>query len=346
MKKILILLILLLITGTSVWFFSKDGSENNENNAILYGNVDLRQVDLAFLISERIDSVLVDEGDIVIPGQKLATLETVRLQQAVNEARQTTEAARQNYLRIKNGPRTEEIAQAKANVQAAEATLNNAVIRSKRLIALAESQSISRQDADDAIASRQVAAANLDVARKQLELLLAGSRKEDIAQALAQYHQAKAALTIKEQNINDAALYAPSHGVVRKRLLEKGDMASPQKPVYNLSLNQSKWVRAYLTESQLGKVKPGFSATVHNDSFPDINFKGTVGFISSVAEFTPKNVETPELRTALVYEVRIIVDDPDNKLRLGAPATVSIPLSQNNDLQTQLPHATKINHIN
>ena len=98
------------------------------------------------------------------------------------------------------------------------------------------------------------------------------------------------------------------------------------KPVYNLSLNHTKWVRAYLTESQLGKVKPGFSATVHNDSFPDTDFKGTVGFISSVAEFTPKNVETPDLRTALVYEVRIIVDDPDNRLRLGAPATVTIPL--------------------
>lgn len=160
--------------------------------------MDLRQVDLAFLISERIDSVLVDEGDTVVPGQKLATLETVRLQQAADEARQTAEAARQNYLRVKNGPRAEEIAQARANVQAAEATLNNAGVRSKRLVALAETKSISRQEADDAIASQQVAAANLDVARKQLELLLAGSRVEDIAQALAQYNQAKANLTIRE----------------------------------------------------------------------------------------------------------------------------------------------------
>ena len=286
------------------------------------------QVDLAFLISERIDSVLVDEGDTVVPGQKLATLETVRLQQAVDEARQTTEAARQNYLRVKNGPRAEEIAQARSNVQAAEATLNNAAVRSKRLVALADTKSISRQEADDAVASQQVAAANLDVARKQLELLLAGSRVEDIAQSLAQYNQAKANLVIREQNLKDAVLYAPGNAVVRNRILEKGDMASPQKPVYNLSLNHTKWVRAYLTESQLGKVKPGFSATVHNDSFPDTDFKGTVGFISSVAEFTPKNVETPDLRTALVYEVRIIVDDPDNRLRLGAPATVTIPLDQ------------------
>ena len=315
MKKLVILLVLLAAAGTAAWLIYRKTPSGPEDKAVLYGNVDLRQVDLAFLISERIDSVLVDEGDTVVPGQKLATLETVRL--------------RQNYLRVKNGPRAEEIAQARANVQAAEATLNNAGMRSKRLEALAETKSISRQEADDAIASRQVAAANLDVARKQLELLLAGSREEDVAQALAQYNQAKASLTIREQNLKDAVLYAPGNGVVRNRILEKGDMASPQKPVYNISLNHTKWVRAYLTESQLGKVKPGFSATVRNDSFPDTGFKGTVGFISSVAEFTPKNVETPDLRTALVYEVRIIVDDPDNRLRLGAPATVTIPLDQN-----------------
>ena len=292
MKKLVILLVLLAAAGTAAWLIYRKTPSGPEDKAVLYGNVDLRQVDLAFLISERIDSVLVDEGDTVVPGQKLATLETVRLRQAADEARQIAEAARQNYLRVKNGPRAEEIA-------------------------------------DDAIASRQVAAANLDVARKQLELLLAGSREEDVAQALAQYNQAKASLTIREQNLKDAVLYAPGNGVVRNRILEKGDMASPQKPVYNISLNHTKWVRAYLTESQLGKVKPGFSATVRNDSFPDTGFKGTVGFISSVAEFTPKNVETPDLRTALVYEVRIIVDDPDNRLRLGAPATVTIPLDQN-----------------
>ena len=320
MKKLVILLVLLAAAGTAAWLIYRKTPSGPEDKAVLYGNVDLRQVDLAFLISERIDSVLVDEGDTVVPGQKLATLETVRLRQAADEARQIAEAARQNYLRVKNGPRAEEIAQARANVQAAEATLNNAGMRSKRLEALAETKSISRQEADDAVASRQVAAANLDVARKQLELLLAGSREEDVAQALAQYNQAKASLTIREQNLKD---------VVRNRILEKGDMASPQKPVYNISLNHTKWVRAYLTESQLGKVKPGFSATVRNDSFPDTGFKGTVGFISSVAEFTPKNVETPDLRTALVYEVRIIVDDPDNRLRLGAPATVTIPLDQN-----------------
>lgn len=328
MKKLAIILFLLCAAGMTTWFIYREDTSQPEHEAVLYGNVDLRQVDLAFLISERIDSVLVDEGDTVSAGQKLATLETIRLQQAVNEARETAEAARQNYLRVKHGPRPEEIAQARANVEAARATLNNAKLRSTRLGALAKTNSISRQEADDAAASEQVASANLDVADKQLELLLAGSRVEDIAQAQAQYQQAQTMLIIKEQNLKDAVLYAPCNAVVRNRILEKGDMASPQKPVYNLSLNHTKWVRAYLTETQLGKIQPGFSATVHNDSFPGTNFPGTIGFISSVAEFTPKNVETPELRTALVYEVRIIVEDPDNQLRLGAPATVTIPLDQ------------------
>ncbi|MFR4222361.1 MAG: hypothetical protein ACLT38_00670 [Akkermansia sp.] len=167
MKKLVILLVLLAAAGTAVWLIYRKTPSGPEDKAVLYGNVDLRQVDLAFLISERIDSVLVDEGDTVVPGQKLATLETVRLRQAADEARQIAEAARQNYLRVKNGPRAEEIAQARANVQAAEATLNNAGMRSKRLEALAATKSISRQEADDAVASRQVAAANLDVARKR-----------------------------------------------------------------------------------------------------------------------------------------------------------------------------------
>ena len=150
MKKLVILLVLLAAAGTAVWLIYRKTPSGPEDKAVLYGNVDLRQVDLAFLISERIDSVLVDEGDTVVPGQKLATLETVRLRQAADEARQIAEAARQNYLRVKNGPRAEEIAQARANVQAAEATLNNAGMRSKRLEALAATKSISRQEADDA----------------------------------------------------------------------------------------------------------------------------------------------------------------------------------------------------
>jgi HlyD family secretion protein len=115
--------------------------------------------------------------------------------------------------------------------------------------------------------------------------------------------------------------------VVRSRLLEPGDMATPQRPVFALALAQPKWVRVYVSETDLGKVKPGMTARVVTDSHPDHPLQGKVGYISSVAEFTPKSVQTEELRTSLVYEVRVVVEDSGNVLRLGQPATVRIALA-------------------
>jgi HlyD family secretion protein len=127
------------------------------------------------------------------------------------------------------------------------------------------------------------------------------------------------------QQLADAELVAPADAVVRTRLMEPGEMASPQKPVFSLAVIDPKWVRAYLAEADLGKLQMGTPASVVIDSFPDQRFVGWVGFVSPVAEFTPKNVETEELRTSLVYEVRVFVKDPDNQLHLGSPATVYVP---------------------
>jgi HlyD family secretion protein len=121
---------------------------------------------------------------------------------------------------------------------------------------------------------------------------------------------------------------APVDGVVRTRLMEPGEMASPQQPVFSLAIIDPKWVRAYVSEPDLGKVRPGMAAFVAVDSFPDRRFDGWVGFVSPVAEFTPKAVQTEELRTSLVYEVRVFVQDPSDSLRLGMPATVYLPLDQ------------------
>ena len=105
-------------------------------------------------------------------------------------------------------------------------------------------------------------------------------------------------------------------------------MASPQKPVYSLAITDPKWIRAYVSEPDLGKVQPRMKASIMVDSFPDQRFEGWVGFISPVAEFTPKSVQTSELRTSLVYEVRVFVSDPTDVLRLGMPATVYLPLAR------------------
>ena len=128
--------------------------------------------------------------------------------------------------------------------------------------------------------------------------------------------------------LRDAESAAPMDAVIRTRILEPGDMSSPQKPAFSLAIVDPKWVRAYVTEKNLGRVHPGMAAAVAVDSFPNQRFDGWVGFISPVAEFTPKPVETTELRTSLVYEVRVFVKDPDDQLRLGMPATVFLDLGQ------------------
>jgi HlyD family secretion protein len=145
--------------------------------------------------------------------------------------------------------------------------------------------------------------------------------------ANAKVNASKAQLAILQQQLNDADLYAPTNATVRTRVLEPGEMASPQRPVLALAMTDPKWVRVYVVESDLGKLRPGMAATVSVDGFPNRPFQGWVGFISSMAEFTPKNIETAELRTSLVYEVRVFVKDPLDVMRLGMPATVHLPLS-------------------
>ena len=146
----------------------------------------------------------------------------------------------------------------------------------------------------------------------------------DIAAAEAQLKASEAQLAQLRHQIDLGRLRAPTDAVVRSRLREPGDMVTSQVPVFTLALTKPKWVRVYVGEPDLGKIKPGMAAQVFTDSHPDRPIAGKVGYISSVAEFTPKSVQTEELRTSLVYEVRVVVEDPGNVLRLGQPATVRL----------------------
>ncbi len=146
-----------------------------------------------------------------------------------------------------------------------------------------------------------------------------------------------------QHDLKDASLYAPCDGVVQNRILEVGDMASPQNTVYTVALTDPVWVRAYVAEPDLGKVFEGMQAKVITDSFPDKTYEGWVGFISPTAEFTPKPVETRELRTNLVYQIRVFVKNPENELRLGMPATVKIRLDQSRSDKAAVPAGAKHN---
>jgi HlyD family secretion protein len=196
---------------------------------------------------------------------------------------------------------TLQIRQAEAQVAAMQASADLARQQHSRVQGVAadtEGKAVSKQEVDSATASVRNTRAQLALAQAQLALL--------------KYH------------LSQAELISPVNAVVRARLLEPGDMASPQRPVYTLAISDPKWVRAYVTETQLGLVKPGQKASVSTDSHPDQKIEGQIGYISSVAEFTPKSVQTPELRTSLVYEIRILINDPQNRLRLGMPATVHL----------------------
>ena len=305
-------------------------SKKEPNQFVLYGNVDLRQVELAFNDSERIAEVLVQEGDKVKCGQILARLDTGRLKPQTVEAEAELESQQAVVQKLHHGSRPEEIAQAQANVASAKADLFNAGQQWNRMMVLSKlttGRAISQQDLDGAKAGLDMAQARLDITQKGLDLSTIGPRKEDIAQGEAQLRVNQAQLDLLRQKLADAELVSPCDAVVRSRLLEPGEMISPQRAVYNLAITNPKWVRAYVSDPDLGKIHPGMKASISADSFPGRAFSGWVGFISSVAEFTPKAVETVELRPSLVYEIRVFVQDPEDELRLGMPATVAFELN-------------------
>jgi HlyD family secretion protein len=292
---------------------------------VLYGNVDLRQVELPFNDSERIATVLVQEGDHVKRGQVVAELDTGRLVPQVNQARAQVDQQRQVVDRLHNGSRPEEIAQARANVAQADADAKNALRQYDRMRTLfqrSKGEAISQTDVDNSQATSQMADARLAAQQKALDLAVLGPRKEEIAENEAKLQAQEAQYAFLCRQLADAKLKAPMDAVVRTRLMEPGEMASPQKAVYSLAIVDPKWIRAYVSEVDLGKVHPGMKGTIAVDSFPNRRFEGWVGFISPVAEFTPKIVQTDELRSTLVYEVRVFVKDPTDELRLGMPATV------------------------
>ena len=163
------------------------------------------------------------------------------------------------------------------------------------------------------------------MARHAYEEARNGSRAEDIAIGEANLQTAQDELARQQYVLSQYELSAPVDGVIRSRLLHPGDMATPSTPVFKLSVLDKKWVRVYVKETDLGKIYEGQKANVYIDSQKD-PIPGQIGFISGTAEFTPKNVQTDELRTDLVYEVRVYVDDTANVLRLGMPATAKIDL--------------------
>jgi HlyD family secretion protein len=312
------------------WWVTHRRNESNELR--LYGNIDLRQVQLAFKDSERIRAVKVEEGDSVKQGDVLAVLDDDRLNLQIDQAEAMVVAQQRVVDRIKSG-KPKEVDQADANLKSAIAEANNAQLQFDRLKNLetvqlrdkTKAKAVSQEDIDNARAALDVANAKVDVNQKALDLVK-NTRYHDEKENTARLEAQKKQLAYLRRQHDDTELKAPSDGVIRTRLLEPGDMASPQRPVFTIAITNPKWVRAYVSEPDLAKIRKDMPVTITVDSFPNEPFDGWIGFISSVAEFTPKTVQTEELRSSLVYEVRVFIKDPKNRLPLGMPATVHVPL--------------------
>lgn len=251
-------------------YYSQEKRERKE--LVLYGNVDVRQVDISFRVAGQVETLFFEEGDLISPHDLLATLD--------------------------RSPYDKQLEEAKATVDSIAYNLENAEKILQRRIELIGNGSVSQEDLDNALSTRN--------------------------QLRANFEQAKAAHAVAELNLSYTQTFSPTEGVILSRVREPGTVVNPTDPVYTVSVSSPVWVRAFVPEPYLGLVNYGMKARIFTDTPGALSYVGTVGFISPVAEFTPKTVETTELRTDLVYRLRIYVDNPDGGLRQGMPVTVKM----------------------
>ncbi len=273
MKRAIIVISFAVLLGLLIWLAVEYfRTKENPNELVLYGNVDVRQVDIGFRVSGRVEQLFFEEGDYVTTGQLLSVLDKT--------------------------PYDSQVREAVANLESAKASFDNAEILLKRRQELICIGGVSQEDLDNATATRNELLANL--------------------------LQFKAALTVAFDNLAYTETFAPTDGVILTRIREPGTVVNPGDPVYTLSVSSPVWIRAFVDEPHLGNVYYGMTAEVFTDTEGGPSYTGTVGFISPVSEFTPKTVETTQLRTDLVYRLRVYVDNPDRILKQGMPVTVKL----------------------
>ena len=290
----------------------------------LYGNVDIREVDMAFRVPGRIEQIPVDEGDRVAAGDLLAVLDATPVEDTIGEAEARIAEARAGLAALENGNRPQDVAQARARLDAARAQAASARRDYARREGLVESGAISRDLWDTTVADLRQAEAREKEAAAAFSLSQSGARAEDIAAARARLGAAEAARKSARTNLSDTRLVAATDGTIITRVAEPGSLVQPGEPVVTIAIDRPVRVRAYVAEPDLTRIGPGMAVEVRVDGRAE-PYRGTIGHISAQAEFTPKSVQTEDLRTDLVYRLRIVVDNPDDGLRQGQPVSVEVP---------------------
>lgn len=323
-KKIVLIVLAALLVGAAAWRVGLVGP-GRTGVLTIYGNVDIRTVNLSLRVGGRLSALHVDEGDSVTAGQILGDLDREPYTIAVQQAEADAAAQTAQLSLLEAGYREEEIAQVRAELQDRQVSFDYAEKFLQRQQRLWSTRAVSADDLDNARTSRNQAAAALQAAKDKLDQYETGYRSQDIETGRAKLAQAVAALSKAQLDLADTQLISPANGTVLTRAVEPGTMLTAGSTVLTLSLTRPVWVRAYVDEVNLAQATPGRDVDVYIDAKPDAPYTGRIGFVSPTAEFTPKSVQTPELRTDLVYRLRIIITNPDDALRQGMPVTVVFP---------------------
>lgn len=335
MKKKILILIIFILAGLAIYYYIQIKQGKKETGVLtIYGNVDIREVNLSFRIPGLIKIMKLEEGELAKKGKVIAYIDENQYIDQLNEANSQVNMQMAELDKLLAGTRYEEIAQAKALLQEREATLLNTEQLLDKNKQGYEAGVVSQQEYDNSAKQRDEASARLSSAKEALLESLNGPRIEDINAARASLKAAQAKSSSLQKTISYTTLFAPSDGVILTRIKEPGAYVNAGEPVYTLAINSPKWVQTYVDEADLGKIRSGMKAQITSDSYTNKTYSGYIGFISPIAEFTPKSVETPELRASLVYRLRLIVKDSENQLRQGMPVTVKIKIGSNKNDKT------------
>jgi HlyD family secretion protein len=294
-----------------------DGSD-----LIASGHVEATEVRLSGKVGGRLETFVLEEGDRVEIGQEVARFETVDLDLRLRQAEAERDLA-QAQLRLRiEGPRQEEIAEARAIAEGARADLAAAERDFARMAALLERGSGTEKARDDARVRRDLAAARLEASEEAVKRLERGSRPEEIAAARASLAAAEARASQLRQNLEDSTVRSPIAGTVTAKVVEAGEIVPAGAPLAVVSDIAHAWVAVYVPGPDLPRLRLGQKARVTADDGHEGS--GTVRFIASEAEFTPKNVQTRDERAKLVYKVKVFLDNEDEAFKPGMPADVEI----------------------
>jgi HlyD family secretion protein len=318
MKKIIFSVVAILA-------FVLSGCNSNDKDHIkASGNIEATNIIVSSQVSGKISDLLKDEGDSVNKGDTVVIIDTETYELKFKEALASLEYAQAQFNLIKKGARKEDIKQAEENLKQAQVTFDLAEKDKVRMENLYQAKSITKKQYDDAIANYDITQARLKSAKENLEKVKNLSRPEELQQAEANFNRASANVSLIKKNLNDCYVTSPSSGFITKKFIEIGETAGMMTSLFQVADLSSVDLVIYIPETELGLVKLGQKADITVDTYPDKTFWGKVIYISPQAEFTPKNIQTQEERTKLVFAVKIKIENSDFKLKDGMPADAMI----------------------